>query len=80
MKNISFNLSGKIDPLLVDVISLIDQEAAGLGIPFFIVGAMARDIVLMMFVVCLCHYLIIEETVIDYLLSPTILIGLRIFS
>lgn len=29
----------------VDVISLIDHEAAGLSIPFFIVGAMARDIV-----------------------------------
>ena len=46
MKNISFNLSGKLDPFLVEVISLIDREAARLGIPFFIVGAMARDIVL----------------------------------
>ncbi|MDI9526094.1 MAG: nucleotidyl transferase AbiEii/AbiGii toxin family protein [Pseudomonadota bacterium] len=46
MKDISFNLSGKLDPLLVEVISLIDHEATGLGIPFFIVGAMARDIVL----------------------------------
>ncbi len=32
--------------MLVEVIGLVDREAARLGIPFFIVGAMARDIVL----------------------------------
>lgn len=46
MTNISFNLSGKIDPLLSEVLSLVSREAASLDIPFFIVGAMARDIVL----------------------------------
>ncbi|MGO9145119.1 MAG: nucleotidyl transferase AbiEii/AbiGii toxin family protein [Desulfomonilia bacterium] len=46
MRDISFNLSGKIDPLLVEVLSLVSREAKGLDIPFFIVGAMARDIVL----------------------------------
>ena len=46
MRDISFNLSGKIDPLLVEVLSLVNREAKGLDIPFFIVGAMARDIVL----------------------------------
>jgi predicted nucleotidyltransferase len=46
MRDISFNLSGKIDPLMVEVLSLVNQEAIGLDIPFFIVGAMARDIVL----------------------------------
>ena len=46
MKDISFNLSGKIDPLLVEVLSLLSRAAKGLDIPFFIIGAMARDIVL----------------------------------
>ncbi|MGC9324483.1 MAG: nucleotidyl transferase AbiEii/AbiGii toxin family protein [Desulfomonilia bacterium] len=46
MTDISFNLSGKIDPLLSEVLSLVSREAARLNIPFFIVGAMARDIVL----------------------------------
>ncbi len=46
MTDISFNLSGKIDPLLSEVLSLVSREAAKLDIPFFIVGAMARDIVL----------------------------------
>lgn len=46
MRNISFDLSGKIDPLLSEVLGLVSREAAVLDIPFFIVGAMARDIVL----------------------------------
>jgi predicted nucleotidyltransferase len=46
MKDILFNLSGKIDPLLVEVLSLVSRAAKGLDIPFFIIGAMARDIVL----------------------------------
>lgn len=46
MTDISFNLSGKLDPLLSEVLSLVSQVAASLNIPFFIVGAMARDIVL----------------------------------
>lgn len=46
MKNISFDLSGKIDPLLSEVLGLVSREAVILEIPFFIVGAMARDIVL----------------------------------
>jgi predicted nucleotidyltransferase len=46
MRDISFNLSGKIDPLLAEVLSQVSKQAIGLDIPFFIVGAMARDIVL----------------------------------
>ena len=46
MRDISFNLSGKIDPLLAEVLSQVSREAISLDIPFFIVGAMARDIVL----------------------------------
>jgi len=46
MTSISFNLSGKLDPSLVDVLRMLNQVATALDIRFFIVGAMARDIVL----------------------------------
>lgn len=46
MTNISYNLSGRIDPVLVDVLRLVHQEAASRGMLFFVVGATARDIVL----------------------------------
>lgn len=46
MTSISFNLSGKLDPHLVEVLRVVTQEAAVLGVPFFVVGATARDIVL----------------------------------
>lgn len=46
MTSISFNLSGKIDPILVDALRVIHQEASSLGIRFFVVGATARDLLL----------------------------------
>jgi predicted nucleotidyltransferase len=46
MSNISFDLSGKIDQKTVAVLSLIKRIADSLNIPFFVVGATARDIIL----------------------------------
>jgi predicted nucleotidyltransferase len=46
MTNISYNLSGKIDPVLVNILRIINQEATSRGMLFFVVGASARDIVL----------------------------------
>ncbi len=46
MNNISFDLSGKIEPGYLDVISHVTQVADALGIPFFLVGATARDFIL----------------------------------
>jgi len=46
MTSISFNLSGKLNPNLVNLLRLVSQEAQALGITFFIVGASARDIVM----------------------------------
>ena len=46
MTNISYNLSGRIDPVLVDVLRVIHDEASLLGMLFFVVGATARDILL----------------------------------
>ena len=46
MTSISFNLSGKIDPILADALRAIHQEASLLGIRFFVVGATARDLLL----------------------------------
>ncbi|MDD4996800.1 MAG: nucleotidyl transferase AbiEii/AbiGii toxin family protein [Syntrophales bacterium] len=46
MKNISFNLSGKIDSRTVAALRAVKEIAESLDIPFFIVGASARDFVL----------------------------------
>lgn len=46
MTNISHNLAGRIDDKTVAILSEIDQLAGNLKLPFFIVGAMARDIIL----------------------------------
>jgi predicted nucleotidyltransferase len=46
MTNISHNLVGKIDRKTVSILSDIDQSTEKLKIPFFIVGAFARDILL----------------------------------
>ena len=46
MTNISFNVSEKIDLVILDILKVIHQEASALGILFFVVGATARDIVL----------------------------------
>jgi predicted nucleotidyltransferase len=46
MSNISFDLSEKIEPEKVEALSIIRETADSLGIKFFIVGAMARDIIL----------------------------------
>jgi predicted nucleotidyltransferase len=46
MSNISFNLSGRLDSSLVEVLGVINEVANSLSLPFFVIGAMARDIVL----------------------------------
>jgi predicted nucleotidyltransferase len=46
MNNISLNLSGKIKPAYLDVLSLVKRVADSLGIPFFLIGATARDFIL----------------------------------
>jgi predicted nucleotidyltransferase len=46
MTSISYNLSGRIDSSLVEVLRGINEVATALGIRFFLVGAMARIIVL----------------------------------
>lgn len=46
MKNISFDLSGKIDPDTIDVLLAIKEAADSLSIAFFVVGAAARDMIL----------------------------------
>jgi predicted nucleotidyltransferase len=46
MTGISFNLSGKLNPNLLDLLRVVNNEAQSLGTLFFIVGATARDIVL----------------------------------
>jgi predicted nucleotidyltransferase len=46
MTNTSYNLSGRIDPVLVEVLRVIHDEASTRGMLFFVVGATARDILL----------------------------------
>ncbi len=46
MKSILPDLSGKIEPSHVEVLSLIRDTAGPLQIPFFVVGATARDYIL----------------------------------
>jgi len=46
MSNILFDLSGKIDQQTVAVLSIVKKVADSLTIPFFVVGASARDIIL----------------------------------
>ena len=46
MSNTLFDLSGKIDQQTVDALLAVKKEADTSGIPFFIVGAAARDIIL----------------------------------
>lgn len=45
MNNISIYISGKIDPEKIKVLSKIKVVAADLGIPFFVVGAFAREVI-----------------------------------
>ena len=46
MKNISFDLSGKIEKPVVDALYSLQKVAGSLGIPLFVVGASARDFIL----------------------------------
>jgi hypothetical protein len=46
MKNILYNLSGKFDRHTVIFFEEITHVTRNLGIPFFVVGAAARDILL----------------------------------
>ncbi len=45
MINISFDISGKIDPSFIRALFEIKKVADALGIHFFIVGATARDFI-----------------------------------
>jgi predicted nucleotidyltransferase len=46
MTSILFNLSGKIEKPIVDALYLLKRMADSFGIPFFVVGAFARDLIL----------------------------------
>ena len=46
MKNISFDLSGKIEKPVVEALDTLQKVAGSLGIPLFVVGASARDFIL----------------------------------
>ena len=46
MSKISFDLSGKIDRPTINALSALKCESDALNIPFFIVGATARDLIL----------------------------------
>ena len=46
MKNILLDLSGKVDSSVVSVLEAVERTAASLRIPFFVVGATARDVIL----------------------------------
>src|SRR4030066_259208 len=46
MTSISFNLSGKIEKPIVDALYLLKRIADSFGIPFFVVGAFSRDLIL----------------------------------
>src|SRR4030043_549863 len=46
MSSILFNLSGKIDQHTVEALSIVKKAADSLNIPFFVVGASARDYIL----------------------------------
>src|SRR6266545_2251341 len=49
MSDTSFDLSGKIDPEVVKALQAVQSAADPLNIPFFVVGANARDIVLLIY-------------------------------
>jgi predicted nucleotidyltransferase len=44
--NTFYDISGKLDPLISEAIREIHSVARAIGIPFFIVGATARDIII----------------------------------
>jgi len=46
MKESLFDLSGKIDGFTVGLLEIIAEVAESLSVPFFVVGARARDIIL----------------------------------
>lgn len=46
MTSTSLNIAGKVDPRTVEVLQLVDRIASTLGIPYVVIGAAARDLVL----------------------------------
>src|SRR4030065_2072108 len=46
MTSILFNLSGRIEKPVVDTLHFLKKVADSLGIPFFVVGAFSRDLIL----------------------------------
>jgi len=46
MTSTSLDIAGKIDPATVEVLELVEHIANGLGLPYVVIGATARDLVL----------------------------------
>lgn len=46
MTNPSIDIAGKIEPHALAVFDTVDQASTALGIPYFVMGAMARDLIL----------------------------------
>jgi hypothetical protein len=46
MTTTSLNIAGKVDPRTVEVLQLVERIANELGIPYVVIGATARDLVL----------------------------------
>lgn len=46
MTSTSLNIAGKIDPATVEVLELVEQIARGLSLPYVVIGATARDLIL----------------------------------
>src|SRR3989338_9717225 len=46
MNNTSLDLSGKIYPQTAGLLAIVKRTAESLGVPFFVIGATARDMIL----------------------------------
>lgn len=46
MTSTSLDIAGKIDPVTAEVLELVEQIANGLGLPYVVIGATARDLIL----------------------------------
>lgn len=46
MTSTSLNIAGKVDPRTVEVVQLVERLSSALNIPYVVIGATARDLVL----------------------------------
>lgn len=46
MTSTSLNIAGKVDTVTVEVLEFVEQIANGLNLPYVVIGATARDLVL----------------------------------